>query len=511
MKRFLTILLCFCLLTGLFPCAVFASPEWPEGVSIEAEGGIVIDAGTGTVLYGKNMHQTYFPASITKILTALLVIENCSLDEVVTFSQNAVYNVEAGSSNMSMETGDRLTVKECLYGLMLQSANEVANALAEHVAGTTEEFAEMMNEKAKELGCVDSHFANPSGLNNPDHYTSAYDMALIAKAAFENPTFVEIDSSTYYSIPPTKLNKEGRTIYTHHAMLKKNDSRYYPGIIGGKTGYTSLAGNTLVTCAQKNGMTLISVILNGHQTHYSDTKTLLDFGFENFQSLKAADYETTYTSLENDMSIAGLPSSNLAALTIDRNSRITLPKSASFSDTQSKISYRLSPEDPKEALAKITYQYGDREIGLAYLLLDRAVMAPVRGRPDAQSPSQEPESVSQTAEPATKPSVITPPASESLAPEPDSQKPNFKIPSVVWIVLGVIGALVVIIGLIAAIKIHLERKEEAARIIRRQKRLKRFQDAGYSSTEFDMLLEQRRSSYTTKRRDHRKGKFHLFK
>lgn len=496
------------MLTGLFPFTAFAAPEWTENVSIEAEGGIVIDAGTGAVIYGKNIHETYFPASITKILTALIVIENCDLDEVVTFSQNAVYNVESGSSNMSMDTGDELTVRDCLYGLMLQSANEVANALAEHVSGTTEEFAELMNKRAKELGCVDSNFANPSGLNNPDHYTSAYDMALISKAAFENPTFVEIDSTTYYNIPPTKINVDGRTIYAHHAMLKKNDSRYYTGVIGGKTGYTSLAGNTLVTCAERDGMKLITVILNGHQTHYTDTKALLDFGFNNFQSLRVADYETKYTSLENDMCIAGLPSSSLSAISIDREAKITIPKTAAFSDAESAISFEMDAKDPEGAIAKVKYLYGGRAIGNAYLQINRSAVAP--------APTQ-PEAVTSTAQPETQPLIVANPATEkeketTAAPVPQPETPKESaIPSVIWTILIVIVGLAALVGLVIAFKVYQEKKEERERVIRRQKRLKRFQDAGYSSTEFDILLERRRSSYTTKRKDHRHNKFPFFK
>ena len=222
MKKFLSFLLCLTLVLTLFSGQAYADTVWPENVSIEAEGGIVMDADTGTVLYGKNIHVAYYPASITKVLTALIVIEECSLDEMVTFSHNAVYNVEAGSSSAGLDEGDVLSVKDCLYALLLKSANEAANALAEHVAGTTEEFAELMNERAASLGCQDSHFANPSGLNDPEHYVSAYDMALIGQAALKNDTFMEIDSTLYYDLPVTKRNPEGGRIYPGHKMLKKN-------------------------------------------------------------------------------------------------------------------------------------------------------------------------------------------------------------------------------------------------------------------------------------------------
>lgn len=195
----------------------------------------------------------------------------------MTFSNEAVNTLEPGASILGARAGDQLSVRECLYALLLQSANEVANALAEHCSGSIDAFAELMNEKARSLGCTSSNFANPSGLNDENHYTSAYDMALISQAAFSNPTFVEIDSTTYYDVPAGKLKQypDGWRYYAHHRMLKKNDSLYYDGVIGGKTGYTSLAGNTLVTCAERDGLKLIAVVLNGHQTHYSDTKALL--------------------------------------------------------------------------------------------------------------------------------------------------------------------------------------------------------------------------------------------
>ncbi len=368
-KRLLSILVCLAFMAGPAPIQALAEPvPWPENVSISAEGGIVMDADSGVILYGKNMHTSYYPASITKILTALLIIENFDLDDTVTFSHNAVFNVEAGSTSAGMDVGDTLTVRDCLYAMMLKSANEVANALAEYASGSIEAFAAVMNDKARSLGCTDSHFNNPSGLNDPDHYTSAHDMALIARAAFQNEIFTEIDSTLYYDLPPTKRNPEGFRIYPGHRMLKKNMPQYYPGIVGGKTGYTSLAGNTLVTCAERDGVRLIAVVLNGHSTHYVDTKALLDFGFRNFQSLDVADYDTTYTSITNDMSIAGLPTTDLSVLHVQSDCRITLPAGADFSDTVSTISYDLPEDAPSDAIARISYEYGGRQVGYTYLV-----------------------------------------------------------------------------------------------------------------------------------------------
>lgn len=247
---------------------------------IQAMGGYLLDAETGKALYSKNGDTQYYPASITKLMTALLVLENSNLDDMVTFSQTATTNLESGSVSLGLTAGDQLTVRQSLYGLLLKSANEVANGLAEHVAGSVSSFADMMNQKAASLGCTNTHFANPHGLNNSSHYTTPHDMALIARAAFQNQQLLAINQTLQYEIPATK--KAGaRTINLGHKMFYSNDSRYYEGIIGGKTGYTSLAGNTLVTAAERNGVRLIAVVMKSKGTQYTDTKALLDYGFAN--------------------------------------------------------------------------------------------------------------------------------------------------------------------------------------------------------------------------------------
>ena len=256
-----------------------------EAPQIQSEGAALLDASTGKLLYGKNENTQFYPASITKMMTALLVAENCSLDEVVTFSETATTNLESGAVTLSLTAGDQLTVEDCLYALLLKSANEVANGLAEHVAGSVENFAAMMNARAKELGCQNTNFVNPNGLNNENHKTTPYDMALIMKAAMDNPTVQNIDSTLSHKIGATKNNPSGRTVTMGHKMFYSTDSRYYEGIIGGKTGYTSKAGHTLVTAAERNGVRLIAVVMKSSSTHYTDTKALLDYGFENYSAL----------------------------------------------------------------------------------------------------------------------------------------------------------------------------------------------------------------------------------
>ncbi|MFT4106690.1 MAG: D-alanyl-D-alanine carboxypeptidase family protein [Lacrimispora sp.] len=470
--------------------SAWAAPAWPSEASAQAEGAILMDADTGTVLWGQNIHQQYFPASITKVMTALIVIENCDLDEMVTFSHNAVFNVEAGSSNAGINEGDVLSVKDCLYALLLKSANESANALAEHIAGSTEAFADMMNARAKELGCTNTHFANPSGLNNPEHYTSAYDMALISRAAFNNPVFEEIDSATYYKLPPNSINQEGLSIYPGHRMMRKSTPYYYPGIVGGKTGYTTLAGNTLVTCAEKNGLKLITVILKGSTPQYwADTKGLLDFGFGNFVSLKAADYEKTYSFITSDLNFSGLSISKPEALILDPESRIILPKTAVFSDAVPELSYDISSGDPEGAIAKINYRYNDRVVGCTFLEVNQALLQVPEEKPAPQNPLPLEE-------------LSTPTASEDYRER--ALRP-FEIPLAAWLVLGSV-ALVAALGGIISFLIYRRHREEHEFLIRREQRRRRLQDSGISADEFNSIMEQRRSTSSTKRRGRRNGK-----
>ena len=247
---------------------------------VSSEGAVLMDGASGKVLFSKNGDTRYYPASITKLMTALLVAENCSLDDTVTFSASATTNLESGAVSIGMVEGDTMTVRQCLYALLLKSANEVGNALAEHVSGSVRAFADRMNEKAAQLGCTNTHFTNPHGLNDPEHYTTPKDMALIAKAAFQNEVVKTVASTRTYSLLATKKNPSGLTVTMGHKMLNPNDSRYYEGIIGGKTGYTSKAGNTLVTAAERNGVRMIAVVMKSRSTHYVDTKAMLDYGFE---------------------------------------------------------------------------------------------------------------------------------------------------------------------------------------------------------------------------------------
>ena len=258
---------------------------------ISSEAGVLYDVTNGRVLFEKNADEKLAPASTTKLMTALLVLEKAKLDDKVTFSKTAVTALEAGAVKIGLVEGDQVAVKDCLYALLLKSANEVANGLAEHVSGSISGFSELMNARARELGCTNTHFVNPNGLNSDEQYTTCRDMAKIAAAAFANQTLCEIDSTLSYQFPATKAASV-RTITPGHKMLYPKDSRYYAGIVGGKTGYTSKAGNTLVTCVEKDGVRMVAVVLKSRSTHYADTKLMLDYGYQYVNTEKAGTTST---------------------------------------------------------------------------------------------------------------------------------------------------------------------------------------------------------------------------
>lgn len=342
---------------------VKAADYWPDAPETLSPGVILMEESTGTILYEKNSDEAHYPASITKIMTTLLALENGNLSDMVTFSDDAINNTEG--SGIARDYGEQMTLEQCLYGVMLESANECAYAVAEHVGGTVENFVDMMNAKAKELGCTNTHFANPHGLQDENHYTIAHDMALIAQAAYQNETFRIIIGTKMYTIPPTNKHAEETVLRNHHDMLctyhNANRKYLYPYCVGGKTGYTATANSTLVTYAEKDGMTLICVVMDTQSPNqFIDTVNLFDYAFDNFQVLNVAENDTDY-SAETTVDNGNL--NNIAPFVeLDKDAVIVLPKTAEFSDTSSSVEYNDS--DP-EIAGSITYTYAGRNVGKA--------------------------------------------------------------------------------------------------------------------------------------------------
>lgn len=474
----------------------YARPDWPSDVGILADSGILMDMDSGTVIFGQQLHQTFPPASITKLLTALVVAEHASLDDVVTFSHDAVYNVEAGSGNkLSLEEGDKLTVEDCLYALLLISSNQSANALAEHVAGSREAFVEMMNQKIAELGCQESHFANPSGLNDENQYVSAYDMGLIATAAFHNETVLSISSAKSHKITETINNPEGIGFKMEHRILmagQDNPDYYCEGAVAGKTGYTSIAGNTLVTYAAREGQNLVSVILKGTQPqYYVDAKALLDFGFASVKNLKISENETLLTGAETVL--IGDQTYQSSDLSMDDQAVITVPKEASFADVDSQIVTDIPADAPVGAAAYLQYTYNDRKIGGVYLIsaslkaAEEAAASSADGINGTEKDGQEHGTVTDSVQPS---------GSDKAASGSETENKN--ISGGVSLKLVVSLLLAAVIGAAAGAAVYFlqkkKKQEAAAAAARRERRLRRLQEIGCSQEEFEKLLNERKQA-----------------
>jgi len=482
MKKIVSLLLSLILAVSMPAMTAFARPDWPSDTGVQSEAGIVMDVDSKTVLFGQNLHVQKAPASITKVLTALVVVENSSLDDTVTFSHDAVYNVEDGSGNKNaIEEGDQMTVRDCLYFMLLTSSNQAANALAEHVGGSREGFVEMMNEKAKELGCTESHFANPSGLNDDTQLTSVYDMALIGIAAYSNPTLLEIGSAKTYRLPATANNPEGVTVSMEHQLLDSSRENYYPYAVAGKTGYTSIAGQTLITYAVKEDRRLMAVTMKSTEfTHYTDTTALLEFGFQSFQNIKIAEHETAYTSGTDPVELGG-QQYDPSDLSMDENAVITIPRDAAYEDAEKTVTADLPANHPAGAAALLEYTYNDRKVGSVYLI------SASKAAEEAAA-----ESLEETAPESGKEEENTP-QTETGGNEKEASGPkvSLKLNSGQILITAIVVLAAVFIGLL--VFVLKRRRDEERRLMeeRRARRRKRLEEIGCTQEEFDRMLEAR--------------------
>lgn len=349
---------------------------WPSGPSVNADAAIVMEVTTGLILYEKDIYTAYYPASITKVLTALLALENCSMNEIVTMSDAAEHNVYG--SRIGLVSGEQVTLRDAMYGMLLESANEVSYAIGEHVAakvnhssGSMEEFAALMNARVKELGGVNSNFLNSSGLHEAEHYTCAYDMALIGKEAIQYSDFRKIAGTRTYTIPPTNKNV-ARPVANHHRFIRKTMN--YDYAIAGKTGGTTEALTTLITFAEKDGLTLVAVVLHVDTAlhAYEDTINILNFAFENYSLYSIRD-----TELDLELSFPPLFSQTAAfsdtedsLVYIGKNSNVVLPNSANFSDATKTITYTPVEEfvHGDNIIGQISYQFAGKYIGFADII-----------------------------------------------------------------------------------------------------------------------------------------------
>lgn len=337
-------------------------------ISLDSPSCILIDANTKKILYEKNANEIRYPASTTKIMTAILVLENCQLTDIATVSHNAIASIPADYVTANIQEGEKLTVEQLLNVLLIPSANDAAIVLAEHVSGSISKFSDLMNEKAKEIGCKNTHFVNPNGIHSKNHVSTSYDLALIAQYAMRNPTFREIVKKTKYTLPTTnKYEKADRTFTTTNHLLIKNNSKskgnyYYADAIGVKTGYTGEAGNCLVSAAKRNDMEVIAVVLgagftkDGLSEKFLDSITLLNYAFDNY-SIKTLQEKNSILK-EVEISGATKETKNLKVLVKD-DIKILTNNNINSEDLQPEISLDQlkAPISAGSVIGKITYSF----------------------------------------------------------------------------------------------------------------------------------------------------------
>ncbi len=425
-----------------------------ENLVLSAESVILMDAASGQILYEKNSDTKQYPASITKLMTILLALEkmeaeDLDLKDTITFSHDAIYSIEPGSSHIAIQEGETLTLEQAFYGILLQSANECSNGIAEFVDGNMEDFAKHMTKRAKELGCQNTNFVNANGLFDKNHYTTAHDMALITKALLTHDTYRKLIEKTYYEIPATNKQSETRYLHGQHQMLNKHSLYYYPEAKGGKTGFTNEAQNTLVTFAKKDNTELIAVVLKcaGAQ-HYVDTKTLFDYGFSNYQTLKAVSAK----DIKQEVAVTEVlgkktnTKQTISAI-LEKDVFVTLPKQANVTDVQQNITCNDTVSVPitkGNPLGTLTLTYQGKTLTTANLVASDTVAA------------------------------TTP---EELA-QMSAAKRNHIIKIVLMVIVGILAVLAILFGIYRYL---LYKKEERMRAKRKAARKRRLQQSSHQT------------------------------
>ncbi len=321
---------------------------WPQAVGTYGDAAIVMDAETGAVLYAKNIDKQEYPASITKLLTALLVYEYDAMNLNVNITEACQECIRAGYAHIGLDPGNVITMEQAMHAMLLASSNDVAYAIGETIAQsqgqTYEWFLERMNERCRELGGINSNFVNTNGVFNESHYSCAWDMAVIAKELFSYPEFFEICKTPQYVIPASPTTEEHVFQQNHH-MLVEGYRDYYPSAIGGKTGFTTEAQNTLVTMADNGDRKLVCVVLYEYPGYvYSDTRALLDYGFANFNNV----------SIEKDMRIEDSD--------FPEDASVVLPNGIGIEAIEMEVT-----DNEETGGSCVTYYYGNNPVGVYQL------------------------------------------------------------------------------------------------------------------------------------------------
>lgn len=325
--------------------AVSATPEYHAN----AKAALLIDLNTGRTIYEQDADEQVYPASLTKIMTCLLALENGNLSDVVTITDEAYADLVSGSSTADLQVGEQLRLEDLLYCMMVESGNEAANAVAEHIGGTIEDFVKMMNERAYELGCTHTHFMNPHGLHNESHYTTARDLSLIVQAALKSENFRTITNTAEYTLPATNLSDE-RVLKTTNMLIFQNSGNryYYPKAIGIKTGYTTPAGRCVISAAKSSGMYLLGIICGAETTvletgdiqmeSFPECINLFNYGFDNFS------YVSVLSPLYPVAQVSVLNSAGAEAVAVSPKDDIQILLPNGYDEAQLDVNIELTNE-----------------------------------------------------------------------------------------------------------------------------------------------------------------------
>ena len=371
---FLLLIVLFILNTSSF---CFSEAIWPKyDEQIYSKSAIVLDADSGVILYEKNPNERMYPASIVKVMTAVVTLDSVlNLNETVNFTYNAVTkDIDKNSTTIGASAGDTLTVKECLYSILLPSANDAANALAEHVAGSINDFVLLMNNKAKELGMNDTNFTNPSGLHDDNQYTTAHDLSLLMQYAISKPMFLQISSTFSFTHAPIRKyknpNNSNNTVLNNNNMITPGSRYYYNRTTSGKTGHTKEAGYNIACSARENNMNLVFVGLGCSkiEQRFLDAISLFKFCYKNYKSLLINKTDFRFNYDVDTLTINRIKLVDILKLTCKDNYHVTMPMNVNFDDLESVLTFNMENSyDNKNAIGSIQYYLDGKPVGMCYI------------------------------------------------------------------------------------------------------------------------------------------------
>ena len=348
--------------------------KWPAGPAVEAQGAVLMEADTGTVLYARNPDTCLYPASITKIMTGLLALEQCKLSDRMVFTGEALKSLPHNYVAIQASDGEEMSVEDCMNALLLYSANDAANGLAVHMSGSIEAFAKQMNERAKAAGAKNTHFNNPSGLFEKNHYTTPYDMCMIMRECVKFEDFRRIAGARVYTMAPTNCCQTERVFYSKHDMVFPRSREYYEYYVCGKTGYTDESRNTLITMAEKDGMRLICCVMGcGKGIQYKDTRALFDYGFSQFTATDVSGSDKRFTLKDVGIFASDDMGSNCINITMEGTNRVVLPAGTGLESLETRLTY-LDENDADTfdgCFAEVQYLYEGTQVGFAKLRIEK--------------------------------------------------------------------------------------------------------------------------------------------